>query len=384
MENIIAHLDLDTFFVSVLRRDFPELNGKPILIGGASDRGVVAACSYETRKFGVHSAMPMKLAKKLCPEALVLKGDFESYVRASKEVTDMLEDRAPIVEKTSIDEFYLDLSGMDRFIGAVQFASELRRSVMKETRLAISMGISPAKVVSKMATEEAKPNGQLYLRTDDVQPFLNPLPVSRIPMVGEVTAQKLRNMGILTVGMLAHMPKKLLEKTFGKAGILLWERANGIDPTPVLQHWEQRSHSKETTFDKDTTDVVMIRRLLARMVEGLAYDLRKEHSSTGCVTVKIRYSNFDTHTRQLQITPTTSDQELIGHVLELFDRLYDRRLLIRLVGIRFSKLVRGLEQLGLFDASSKVVPLYHAMDRIRLKHGERMVGRAYSFDQIRS
>lgn len=375
-DRAIVHMDLDSFFVSVERLRDSQLVGKPVIVGGLSDRAVVAACSYETRKFGVHSAMPMKMARQLCPDAIILRGDFEAYSTHSTIVTEIITENAPLVEKASIDEFYLDMTGMEKFFGTYKFATELRQKIQKESGLSISFGLSENKTVSKVATNEAKPAGQMQILRGDERSFLAPLSVAKIPMIGNVTAQMLRNMGVSQVGTLSQMPLKLLEKTFGKMGKTLWEKANGIDFSPVIPYSEQKSMSKEMTFEKDTTDVALLKALFINMTEQLTYDLRKSGHYSGCISVKIRYSNFDTHTKQMNITITTADHVLINHALELFERLYDRRLLIRLVGVRFTKLVRGMEQLNLFDKSAKLAPLYLAMDNIRDWYGIHSVGRA--------
>ena len=375
-ERAIVHMDLDSFFVSVERLRDPRLVGKPVIVGGLSDRGVVAACSYETRTFGVRSAMPMRMALKLCPDALVLRGDFEAYAQHSDWVTRMIMDRAPVVEKASIDEFYLDMTGMERFFGSYQFATDLRQKIHKETGLQISFGLSVNKTVSKVATNHVKPAGQYQVLPGEEKAFLAPMAVGKIPMIGAVTAQTLRNMGIVHVGTLSQMPLKVLERTFGKSGVMLWERANGIDLRPVVPYHEQKSLSKEITFEQDTTDVHLLHRILGSLTEQLAYDLRKLGQCTSCITVKLRYSNFDTHTRQISIPASASDHRLIPAVHELFEKLYDRRLLIRLIGVRFSKLLQGQEQLSLFDDGARLVPLYGAMDNLRNRYGEFSVLRA--------
>ena len=375
-ERAIVHMDLDSFFVSVERLRDPRLVGKPVIVGGLSDRGVVAACSYETRAFGVRSAMPMRMALKLCPDAIVLRGDFEAYAQHSDWVTRMIMDRAPVVEKASIDEFYLDMTGMERFFGSYQFATDLRHKIHKETGLQISFGLSVNKTVSKVATNHVKPAGQYQVLPGEEKAFLAPMAVGKIPMIGAVTAQTLRNMGIVHVGTLSQMPLKVLERTFGKSGVMLWERANGIDLRPVVPYSEQKSLSKEITFEQDTTDVHLLHRILGSLTEQLAYDLRKLGQCTTCITVKLRYSNFDTHTRQISIPASASDHRLIPAVHELFEKLYDRRLLIRLIGVRFSKLLQGQEQLSLFDDGARLVPLYGAMDQLRNRYGEFSVLRA--------
>ena len=375
-DRAIVHMDLDSFFVSVERLRDPRLVGKPVIVGGLSDRGVVAACSYETRAFGVRSAMPMRMALKLCPDAIVLRGDFEAYAQHSDWVTRMIMERAPVVEKASIDEFYLDMTGMERFFGSYQFATDLRQKIHTETGLQISFGLSVNKTVSKVATNHVKPAGQFQVLPGEEKAFLAPMAVGKIPMIGAVTAQTLRNMGIVHVGTLSQMPLKVLERTFGKSGVMLWERANGIDLRPVVPYSEQKSLSKEITFEQDTTDVKLLHRILGSLTEQLAYDLRKLGQCTSCITVKLRYSNFDTHTRQISIPASASDHRLIPAVHELFEKLYDRRLLIRLIGVRFSKLLQGQEQLSLFDDGARLVPLYGAMDNLRNRYGDFSVLRA--------
>ena len=375
-DRAIVHMDLDSFFVSVERLRDPRLVGKPVIVGGLLDRGVVAACSYETRAFGVRSAMPMRMALKLCPDAIVLRGDFEAYAQHSDWVTRMIMDRAPVVEKASIDEFYLDMTGMERFFGSYQFATDLRKRIHTETGLQISFGLSVNKTVSKVATNHVKPAGQFQVLPGEEKSFLAPMTVGKIPMIGAVTAQTLRNMGIVHVGTLSQMPLKVLERTFGKSGVMLWERANGIDLRPVVPYSEQKSLSKEITFEQDTTDVKLLHRILGSLTEQLAYDLRKLGQCTSCITVKLRYSNFDTHTRQISIPASASDHRLIPAVHELFEKLYDRRLLIRLIGVRFSKLLQGQEQLSLFDDGARLVPLYGAMDNLRNRYGDFSVLRA--------
>lgn len=380
MDRAIAHMDLDSFFVSVERLRDNRLNGMPVIVGGNGDRGVVAACSYETRAFGVRSAMPMRMARQLCPDALIIRGDYEAYTKYSAMVTEIITENTPLIEKASIDEFYLDLTGMDKYFGNWKFATQIRNKVIKETGLSISLGLSTSKTVSKMATNEAKPAGQLQIYSGDEKKFLAPLSVSKIPLCGKVTTQTLRNMGINNIGVLSQMPLKLLEKTFGKLGRTLWERANGIDGSPIVPYHDAKSCSKEITFEKDTTNIEFLKSVLIKLVEELCFDLRKSGFSTGCLTVKIRYTNFDTHTRQVNLPVTTADHKIIKTVLELFEKLYDRRILIRLIGVRFTKLVRGTEQLDIFDENARLYPLYNAMDKMRKRYGINAVGSAVTLD----
>jgi DNA polymerase-4 len=376
IDRSILHLDLDTFFVSVERLKNSRLIGKPVIIGGMSDRSVVSSCSYEARKYGVSSAMPMKMARNMCPDAIIIRGDMESYSNYSNMVTDIIAERSPLYEKSSIDEHYIDITGMDRFYGCYQWSHELRQYIIKETGLPISIGLSINKTVSKIATGEAKPNGEIEVRKETVLPFLDPLSISKIPMIGMKTYHVLRSMGIATIYTLRNIPAEMLEKLMGKNGIEVWKRANGIDSTPVISYSEQKSISTEHTFEKDTTDIARLNQLLSSMVEKIAYDLRKQEKLTSCVTVKIRYSNFDTHTLQKRIPYTAFDHVLTDIAKELFGRLYQRRMLIRLIGVRFSHLVRGVQQLDMFDDTPEKVSLYMAIDRLRKRFGRDAVRRA--------
>jgi len=372
----IVHMDLDAFFVSVECLRNADLKGKPLIVGGNSRRGVVAACSYETRKFGVHSAMPIGLAKQLCPDAMIISGDMEAYSQYSSMVTEIIAESSPLFEKSSIDEFYMDLSGMERFFGSYLWARELRTKIIKETGLPISMGLSINKMVSKVAANESKPNGYKQIIQGQEKDFLAPMPVQNIPMIGEKTTQFLSEMGVKTVKTLREMPLRLLESVFGKNGNMLWKRAHGIDHSPIVPYQDRKSISTETTFESDTIDIKRLKIMLVAMVEKLAHGLRKEKKLTSCIAVKIRYSNFDTVSRQTHIAYTSSDHELIQVALDLFDRLYDRRILIRLIGVRMSKLVHGQYQIHLFDDTEENIRLYQAIDRIKLKHGVDKVIRA--------
>ncbi len=376
IERSILHLDLDTFFVSVERLKNSKLMGKPVIIGGMSDRGVVSSCSYEARKYGVSSAMPMKMARVMCPDAIVIRGDMESYSNYSNIVTDIIAERAPLYEKASVDEHYIDLTGMDRFWGCAGWSRELRRHIIKETGLPVSMGLSVNKTVSKIAAGEAKPNGEIEVKKEIVHPFLDPLSIKKIPMIGQKTYHILRSMGISTIFTLRNIPAEMLENLMGRNGLEIWKKANGIDLTPVMSYSEQKSISTEHTFDKDTTDLVRLNQLIVSMVEKIAFELRKHEKLTSCITVKIRYSNFDTHSLQKRIPYTAFDHVLTDIAKELFSRLYQRRMLIRLIGVRFSHLVRGVQQLDMFDDTPEKVNLYMAMDRLRKRFGQSAVRRA--------
>jgi DNA polymerase-4 len=373
-------MDLDTFFVSCERLLDSRLNGKPILIGGTSDRGVVASCSYEARRFGIHSAMPMKMAKERCPEAIVIKGNSATYSRYSRAVTEIIREASPLYEKMSVDEFYLDFTGMDRFFGTLKYATELRQKIMRETGLPISFGLSQNKTVSKVATGEAKPNNQRMVSHGEERAFLAPLSVAKIPMVGTKTYQTLCNLGIRKIQTLQELPVQMMEHALGENGVSIWKKAQGIDHSPVVQHTERKSISTERTFDHDTIDVRKLKAIISAMAENLAFQLRRGGKLTGCVTVKIRFSDFQTQTLQRKISYTSADHQLMPLVAELFDRIYNRRLLVRLIGVRYSDLVTGCHQLSLFDDQVDYARLYQAMDRIRIRYGDRAVIRALGME----
>jgi DNA polymerase-4 len=371
---------LDSFFVSVERLNNPALYGKPVLVGGASDRGVVAACSYEARAFGIHSAMPMKQARQLCPDAILVRGDSSQYSYYSNMVTEIIAGDVPLYEKSSIDEFYIDLTGMDKFFGCYKLATELRQKITRETNLPISFALSGNKTVSKVGTGEAKPNGQKEIPLGTEKTFLAPLSVKKIPMVGDKTYQVLRDMGIMYINTLQQMPMVLLQQVLGENGGVIWKKANGIDNSLVVPYTERKSISTEQTFDKDTIDVKALKGLLIGMTEKLAFQLRSEQKLTACVTVKIRYSDFNTYTMQARIPYTSLDHILIEKVNDLFEKLYQKRMLIRLIGVRFSHLVQGGHQYNLFEQTLQQIQLYQAMDKIRKRYGKDAVNRAGGMD----
>jgi len=376
LERSIVHMDLDTFFVSCERLIDSRLEGKPVLIGGTSDRGVVASCSYEARKYGVHSAMPMRMAKQLCPEAIVLRGNSGIYTKYSKLVTDVINESVPLYEKSSIDEFYIDLTGMDKFFGCHQLASELRAKIIRETGLPISFGLSANKTVSKIATGEAKPNNELKINMGTEKPFLAPLSVRKIPMVGEKTYNSLCDLGIRRIQTVQEMPIEMMARVFGKHGTSIWRKANGIDNTPVIKYHERKSISTERTFEKDTTDIVKLKSIIVAMAENLIFQLRRGDKLTACITFKIRYSDFQTYTKQKRIPYSSSDHSILPIVMELYESLYQRRLLVRLIGVKFSHLVSGGHQINLFEDNDKILNLYQAMDKMRERYGDRAVIRA--------
>ncbi len=380
-QRAILHLDLDAFFVSVECLRNSTLLGRPLIIGGSRGRGVVASCSYEARAFGVHAAMPIKMALRLCPDALVLRGDMEAYSRHSQLVTDVIAAEAPLFEKASIDEFYADLSGLDRYFGCWQWSQELGRRITHETGLPLSLALSVNKLVSKVGAGEAKPGGARLIHSGTEKAFLAPLPVKKLPGVGPVTSRKLGFMGVRTVDTLSRIPPLLLQREFGQAGAELWKKANAIDDTPVIPYCERKSISTERTFQTDTIDLEWLHGRLTDMVTRLAYELRRQRKLTSVVTVKIRYTDFNTFTRQSRIPYTANDGLLLRYARELFDRLYTRRQLVRLIGVRFGGLVSGRPQLDLFDSPSPATAgdderLLAAMDRLRRRFGMKAVMRA--------
>lgn len=372
----IAHFDLDAFFVSVECLKNSRLIGKPLLVGGSGDRGVVAACSYEARKFGIHSAMPMNLARRLCPEAIVIRGDMESYGKYSGLVTSIIRENVPLFEKASIDEFYIDLSGMDKFFGCSLYAGELKKKVLKESGLPVSYALASNKLISKVATNEAKPNGQMEIPFGNEKSFLAPLPVAKLPGIGKETAFRLIRRGVETIRTLSEIPIEMMETMLGKNGIDLWRKANGLDESPVIPYREQKSVSTEQTFDTDTINLRFLHAQLVRMTESIGFELRKQVKLAGCVTVKLRYSNFDTVVRQKTIDYTNADHLLLQTAQDIFDKLYDRRMLIRLLGIRFTRLIPGNYQIRLYEDTQENIRLYQSIDSIKKQFGEQAVFRA--------
>lgn len=375
-ERHITHMDLDTFFVSVEYLRNPKLKNKPVLIGGMGDRGVVTSCSYEARKFGIHSGMPMKTAKRLCSHAIVVKSDFEAYSKYSRLVTEVVKDNVPLFEKASIDEFYIDLTGMDKFFGCLKFSDELKKKVIKESGLSISYGLASNKLISKVATNEVKPNGQLEIPFGNEKIFLSPLSIMKIPGVGKETGYKLLKMGVETVKTLSEIPINMMYNLLGKNGIELHRKANGIDETRVIPYREQKSISHEETFQTDTIDIKFIFQELVRMTEKTAFELRSQSKLTGCISVKIRYSDFQTEQKQTSIPYTSSDRVLIQKVKEIFNKLYTKRQLIRLIGVRFTDLIPGTHQINLFDDTQELIKLYQAIDSVKKQYGEKYLIRA--------
>ncbi len=375
-QRYIAHLDLDSFFVSVEMLNDPTLKGKAVIVGGSKDRGVVTTCSYEARKFGVRSAMPMKMAMKLCPHAILVRGTRGEYSRYSRWVTEIIAAKAPLFEKASIDEFYIDLTGMDKFFDPFQWTIDLRKEIMEQTQLPISFGLASNKMVAKIATDEAKPNGYLFVQPGREKDFLGPLPVNKFSGVGEQTLKTLQSMGIYFIKDIIATPIEVLEKQLGKWGTDLWHKAHGIHHSEVHAYHEAKSISTENTFEENKTDVDFLLSELVRMTEKVAYELRQDEKLAGCIAVKIRYPDFETTSRQTTIDYTLRDDELIPVAIDLFHKLYRKGQPVRLLGVRLSELTNHAIQGSLFDDAEKKNELYKAIDDVKNKFGKSLLQKA--------
>ncbi|SJZ76413.1 DNA polymerase IV [Sediminibacterium ginsengisoli] len=375
-QRYIAHFDLDSFFVSVEVMNDPSLKGKAVIVGGSRERGVVTSCSYEARKFGVRSAMPMHQAMKLCPHAIVVRGTRGEYSRYSRWVTEIIAAKAPLFEKASIDEFYLDLTGMDKYFDPYKWTIELRQEIIDSTGLPISFGLATNKMIAKIATDEAKPNGYIFIRPGMEKQFLAPLPVNKFPGVGEHTFQVLKEMGLHTIRDISETPAALLEKKLGKYGPELWRKSQGIHEGIVNPYHEAKSISTENTFEENSADVAFLLQELVRMTEKVAYELRQDEKLTGCIAVKIRYPDFETTSRQTTIDYTLRDDELIPVAIDLFHKLYRKGKPVRLLGVRLSELTNHPVQGSLFEDAGKKNQLYKAIDDVKSKFGKTALQKA--------
>jgi DNA polymerase-4 len=374
--NIIAHFDLDSFFVSVEILKDPSLKGKPVIVGGRNERGIVTTCTYEARKFGIHSAMPMKTAMRLCPDAIVIPGTYSEYTRYSQWVTQIIASRAPLFEKASVDEFYIDLQGMDTFFEPLKWTIALRDLIISETGLPISFGMAKNKMVAKMATNEAKPNGYLRVPLGKEKEFLAPLDVNKIPGIGEQTGKVLNYHGIKWIRDLHNTTPENLEKLLGRWGYELWEKAQGVHLSVITEYRESKSISKENTFENNITDIEFLMSEIVRMTEKICFELRKEEKVAGCVTIKLRYPDFETTSRQASIPYTSADDEIIPIAKELFHRLHKKGHPVRLLGVRISDLSNNPVQANLFHDTGRKNVLYKALDEVKNRFGKSSVGRA--------
>ena len=375
-QRYIAHFDLDSFFVSVEVLKDPSLKGKAVLVGGHSERGVVAACSYEARKFGIHSAMPMKKALKLCPHAIVLGGSRGDYSKYSRLVTEIIAAKAPLFEKASIDEFYLDLTGMDKYFNPYKWTIDLRQEIIDKTGLPISFALASNKMVAKIATDEAKPNGYIQVAPGFEKEFLAPLKVNKIPGVGAQTYQTLLSLGIQTIKDISKHDPKDLERSLGNYGRELWNKSQGTHIGEVTNYHEAKSISTENTFHENSADLTFLLKELVRMTERVGYELRQDEKLAGCIAVKIRYGDFSTFNKQVAIDYTHNDDELINIAKDLFSKLYKTGTPVRLLGVRLTELTNHAVQTSLFDDVAKKNDLYKAIDDVKNKFGKYALKKA--------
>ena len=374
LQSTILHVDMDAFFVSVELLERPELRGKPVVVGGRPDqRGVVSAASYEARKYGIHSAMPLRTAGRLCPHAVFLDGHHQKYSEWSDRVASILGGFSPIVEMVSIDEAYLDLAGTDRLHGPpLAAADKLLRTITRETGLPCSAGLAATRLVAKVASEQAKPRGVLWVVPGREARFLAPLPIRRIPGIGEVTERALRALNIETVEQLAAHEQQKLEKIFGRWGIALYRKARGGDSYEFLIDAEPKSISHNHTFGEDTLDVAQMESMLSHLSQKTCKRLREAGLSARTLTLTIRYAGFHTYTRSKSVQdPVHLDADVHSIFLELFRTHRDAKRKVRLLGVALSGLCHGATQLELLDSDrrEKLDRLTKAADQLRDKFG---------------
>jgi DNA polymerase-4 len=373
---MIAHFDLDSFFASVELLKDPTLRGKPVIVGGDRERGIVTTCTYEARKFGIHSAMSMKVAIRLCPTAIIIPGNYSDYVKYSKWVTHIIAESAPLFEKASIDEFYVDLGGMDIFFDPLQWTIALREKIIKKTGLPISFGIGKNKLVAKMATNEAKPNGFLQVPLGKEKEFLAALSVDKIPGVGEHAKEILNYHGFHFIGDIHKSNSANFEKLVGSWGASLYQQSLGIHSSVLSPYRESKSISNENTFEKNTSDLSLLMKEMVQMVEKICFSLRSEGKLSSCVAVKIKYADFSIESKQSAIPATSADDEVLGIAKILFDKLYKKGRLIRLLGVKISNLTNDTVQTNLFQNSERKNVLYKAIDEVKNRFGSDSVHRA--------
>jgi len=384
MERAIVHMDLHDYYIECERLSNSSLVGLPLIIGGATNRGSVAACSREAASYGVRIAMPTSYALKLCPNATLLKGDYGSYSNKSMELTEIIKQHAPVVEKSSIHSFYLDITGMDRFFGCYDWTKKLSGNILKESGLNPSWALSVNKTVSKIGTFGISPTHPQNINLENVRPFLNPLPIQRLPNIGETTFQLLSRIGIRHIGKVSEMPPTVLQKMLGKRGKTIWERANGIDREPVEPYSEKKEIYMEHDFEMDCIDIKAIRGRLMAMVEQLAFRLRQDNLVTSKIIIKVKYNNLDTETKQSSIGYTSLDHIIKNEVQLLFSKLYHRRMRLVKVGVRFSDIVQGAHQINLFEDTGEMLSLYNALDTIRNKYGANAIGSSSAFHNYKA
>ncbi len=382
----ILHVDMDAFFVSVEELADPSLKGKAVVVGADPDgRGVVAAASYEARKFGVHSAMPVRTAKKLCPHAIFLRGHHAKYREYSEKIYEIFQEFTPAIEMVSIDEAYLDLTGSERLHGGtLRAADRLIATVRERTGLNCSVGASTSHLVSKIASDQAKPHGLLYVLPGCEATFLAPLPIRRMPGIGKVTEPELLSLGIATIGDLQTHGLERLKTKFGKYGEWLYAKSLGKDTGAYAYEEEPKSISHETTFDQDTADLGELERTLSYLSQRVAARLRDHRLYARTVGLKLRNHRFQTITRDATIEePTHLDSVIFENVLRLFESAWNRKEKIRLVGVRASNLESSSVQLGLLDSArrEKLGRIFQAADKVRKRYGFESLQLARSLER---
>lgn len=380
----IFHIDLDAFFVTVEQVLNPVLRGKAVIVGGRPEgRGVVAAASYEARKYGVHSAMPLARAKRLCPTAVFLTGNYRKYVEFSHKFMEILGDYTPSLQPGGLDEAYLDVTGCENFGSWRSLAMKIKQRILQETGLVASIGIAPCRVVAKVASDHSKPDGLIEVLPGDERVFLAGLPVRRLPGVGEKTNKVLKTMGIETIGRLADMPDSLFRSRFGEGMAWLQQHARGIDDSPVEAYGEAKSISRETTFEKDTMDAAFLKATLRYFAEKLGAELREEGKNARTVTLKLRYSDFETVNRSSTARESTNlDDTIFQSAVRLLDKTLGNRFKpVRLIGLEVSHFTGGETQLSFFNAEAKrLEQLDRAIDRVRDKYGFDAIQTGYTLD----
>ena len=370
----ILHIDMDAFFVSVEQQHHPELKGKPVVVGGRPDRrGVVAAASYEARKFGLHSGMPLSTARRLCPQAIFIEGSFELYHEASQKFMAILADSAPDLEPMGLDEAYLDVTGFESLYGSlVEMGQHIRQRIKKEIGITASVGIASSKVVAKVASEAAKPDSLVEVPAGEEAVFLKSLPVEKLPGIGDKTAATLKNIGIDTVGRLALVPPEALKSRFGVYGEMLWRFSRGIDNRKVLPPAEARSISRSTTFKRDTRQRPFLEATLRHLSDRVGYSLRNRNHQSRCIVLKVRFADFTTITRRTTLKqPTDAGQVIFKIGLELLKiEIARERQPLRLIGIGVTGLSEMGRQLDMPDnTAARQLTLNKAVDKIRKKYG---------------
>ncbi|MFA5079324.1 MAG: DNA polymerase IV [Dehalococcoidia bacterium] len=380
----IFHIDLDAFFVTVEQVLNPALRGKPVIVGGRpEDRGVVASASYEARKFGIHAAMPLSRARRLCPQAVFLVGNYHRYSEFSRKFMHILGDYSPSLESGGLDEAYLDVTGCQNFGSWRALASRIKEQIREETGLVASVGIAPCKVVAKVASDAGKPDGLVEVPPGQERSFLAPMPVEKLPGVGDKTGKVLRSMGIRTIGQLADMPDGLFKTRFGDGMVWLQQHARGLDSSTVEERGEAKSVSRETTFEQDTVDMATLRATLRYFSEKLGAELRDMDRMTRTVTLKLRYTDFETVSRGMTSRLATNlDDEIFREALKLLESTLGKKFRpVRLIGLEVSNLTGPETQLSLFDNETKrLEKLDRAIDRVRDKYGFDSIQTGYTIE----